>query len=183
MKTYIYTLSDNTGVRYIGKSDVPELRMKDHLKEAKRKRTRKEKWIFSLIESGELPKLEILDIVPLDMWCYFEIYWITQFKAWGFDIVNGTDGGEGSNGFKGKRHTEETKEKCRVAAKKRQSKTRLCGSSNGRSKLTEDQVKEIKKKLFEGVSHANIAREYSISKTSITLIANGKRWKHIIHAG
>jgi DNA-binding XRE family transcriptional regulator len=43
--TFIYTLSDSSGVRYIGKSDFPLERFRYHLKECKKQRTYKEKWI------------------------------------------------------------------------------------------------------------------------------------------
>ena len=90
MKTYIYTLSDDLGIRYVGKSNNPESRLKIHLKECKKKRTHKENWIFSLKQDGKLPILEILDEIDLKDWCFFESYWISQLKAWGFDLLNGT---------------------------------------------------------------------------------------------
>lgn len=111
--TFIYTLSDASGIRYIGKSNNPLYRFKVHLKECKLKRTRKEKWIFSLLEKGNKPILEILEEIEDSNWEHAESFWISQFKAWGFNILNGTDGGDGSNGFKGKTHTEETKQKLR----------------------------------------------------------------------
>ena len=42
-----------------------------------------------------------------------EEFWISLAKSWGFNLTNGTSGGEGSNGFKGKKHSEETKRKLR----------------------------------------------------------------------
>lgn len=175
--TFIYTLSDISGIRYIGKADKPFDRLKDHLKESKKKRTRKEKWIYSLLQKGELPKLEILDEVSYNDWGFFEKYWISQFKAWNFSIINGTEGGEGSNGFKGKKHSEVTKEKCRKAGLTRKRKISLTGEMNGRSKLTLVQVIEIRSKIHLGISRKIIAEEYKISKASVTYIKNGKRWK------
>ena len=116
--TYIYTLSDKSGIRYIGKSNNPFYRFKIHLKECKRKKTRKEKWINSLLKRGELPIVEILEEIEEVNWQFFEIYWISQFKAWGFSILNGTDGGEGSNGFKGRKHSEKSKNKVRKTINK-----------------------------------------------------------------
>ncbi len=116
--TYIYTLSDNTGIRYVGKSNNPYKRLRDHKKECKKRRTHKEKWLYSLFESGCEIKLEILEEISNDNWCEAETYWISQLTAWGFRLVNGTRGGEGSNGFEGKRHSIETKQKCSEAARK-----------------------------------------------------------------
>ena len=178
MKTYIYTLADKTGIRYIGKSDDPFNRLKNHLKDAKKQRTRKEKWIYSLLKKEEKPVLEILDEVEKRDWSFFEKYWISQFRSWEFLIINGTDGGEGSNGFKGKKHTEETKQLCRIASKKRK-KTSLKGEANGRAKLNKNQIDEIKEKIHLGHSRKNIAEEFKISKAYISLLLNGKRWKYI----
>ena len=44
---------------------------------------------------------------------------LSLYKEKGFNLVNGTDGGEGSNGFKGKTHTKETKEKIKNKLKEK----------------------------------------------------------------
>lgn len=134
MTTFIYTLSDSTGVRYIGKSDTPDQRYRGHLKDAKRNKFRKDKWIKSLLAKGEKPILEILDEVPKDNWKLFEMYWIDQFKAWNFDLVNGSNGGEGSDGFIGKKHSEETKLKL---AEKARNQKHLLVSEERKKKLSE----------------------------------------------
>lgn len=180
METYIYTLADSTGIRYVGKSDNPEERFRNHLKECTRCRTKKERWIFSLKQQNLSPVLEILEIVNVTSWSESEMYWIAQLKAWGFNILNGTDGGEGSNGFKGKKHTEETKEKCRLAALKRTTKTSMKGIANKRAKLTEEQVIEIKSLL--DIKSVEFAKKYNVSKTLISEIRNGKKWNHILPA-
>jgi len=36
-----------------------------------------------------------LDEVPEDEWKFWEIYWISQVKQWGFDLTNGNNGGGG----------------------------------------------------------------------------------------
>lgn len=179
METYIYTLSDSSGIKYVGKSNDPLDRLKSHLKDCKKKRTRKERWIHGMLERNELPVLEIIDHVPNNMWSFYESYWISQLKAWGFDLVNGTEGGEGSNGFKGKTHTKETIEKCRSARYKRESETSLTGSNNGNSKLDESKVIEIKKMLDQKISHTKIATIFKVSKVTITHISTGKKWKHV----
>lgn len=137
--TFICTLSDEQGVGYIGKTSNLGKRFKKHLTEAKLKRSIREKWLHSRIVAGAPIFIELLDTVPVDDWVPHEIYWIAQFRAWGFDLVNGTDGGEGSNGFKGRRHTQETKEK--IAQKRAlQVPTSRRGIPNGVEKLTPAQV-------------------------------------------
>lgn len=56
----------------------------------------------------------------------------------------------------------------------------LKGQDNGHSKLTNEQVKEIKEK-YTGVRGqiANLAREYNVSWSLIKLIVTGKNWTHI----
>ena len=94
MKTFIYTLEDprTKEIRYIGKSDNIEKRIKSHITRSKKKKTYLDCWIYSLLENGYKPKIEILDEVNYDEWEYWEIYWIAQFKQWGFKLVNLTKG-------------------------------------------------------------------------------------------
>lgn len=176
--TYIYTLSDeNNKIRYVGKSNNPSLRLKEHLKESKKKKSYKDKWLQSLIEP---PKLLILDEVLEKDWVFWEIYWIEQLRQWGFNLVNGTYGGEGSNGFKGKKHSEETKLKCVEAAKRRKKITNLKGESNGRSKLKEEDVRKIKEMLTQNHSQYKIAKIFRVSRPLIGSIKKGKLWSHIV---
>jgi hypothetical protein len=51
------------------------------------------------------------------------------------------------------------------------------GSANPRSRLTEEQVREIL--AIKGLSHQQIANRYGIARTAITRILNGKRWNHV----
>ena len=53
------------------------------------------------------------------------------------------------------------------------------GELHGRSKLTEKQVIEIRKKRLIGLTLYEIANEYGVSKSIISFIANKKNWKHI----
>ena len=176
-KTFIYTLSDpkTNEIRYIGKTNDLDYRLKKHINESKNKRTHKEKWIDSIILKGLSPIIEILDIVDETEWCFYETYWISQFKTWGFNLTNGTSGGEGSDGFKGKNHSNETKEKCRIAGTK--SSIKILGEKNGRSKLSDNQVEEIKEKVLLGINRQEIATEYNINKKYIYSLITGKRRK------
>lgn len=144
MKTYIYILSDSEGIKYVGKSDSPEKRLKIHLKESKLRRTRKERWINDLLKNKEIPTLEIIDVVDSSDWSFFESYWILQFKSWGIHLLNGTDGGEGSNGFKGKTHSEKTKEKLRELSigKSPTEETRKKISESNKNRIFSDSTKE-----------------------------------------
>lgn len=129
MTTQIYTLTDpNTNeVRYVGKSNNPTKRFYKHYKYCEHK-THKNNWINKLISEGKKPILEIIDVVPINEWVFWEMFWIEQMKVWGFNLVNGTIGGDGSTfgsstSFKkgqeawnkGLEPSDETKEKLRQA--------------------------------------------------------------------
>jgi hypothetical protein len=93
----IYSLDDPiSGLpRYIGKSKNPKLRFLGHCGKTHYRKTHKNNWIASLKKRGLKPILSIVDEVPEDDWKYWEKYWIMQMRAWGFDLVNHTEGGEG----------------------------------------------------------------------------------------
>lgn len=121
----IYTLSDpiTNEVRYIGQTVMSlKMRLGNHIRESRtNKNTYKLNWIRSLEKKGVKPIIELLDE---GIWGETEIYWISQFKQWGFRLVNSTEGGDGvirkktekekkkiSNAHKGKKLSAEHKEK------------------------------------------------------------------------
>lgn len=53
------------------------------------------------------------------------------------------------------------------------------GQSHANAKLSDDEVREIKKKLATGQTNASLAVEFHVSPSTISAIANGKWWKHI----
>lgn len=50
--------------------------------------------------------------------------------------------------------------------------------NNNGSKLTDDDVREIKR-LYSVMTQAAIAKRYDVSKTTIARIINGQRWSHV----
>lgn len=53
------------------------------------------------------------------------------------------------------------------------------GSKNGRSKLTESDVIQIKQLLSQGIKNKEIADKFSISKSVICDIKHKRKWSHI----
>lgn len=53
------------------------------------------------------------------------------------------------------------------------------GTRNGRAKLTDDQVREIRRR-WPGQSQSALAQEFGVSHVSIGLIVNGKTWRHLL---
>ena len=123
--TFIYSLSDpRTGhVRYIGKSNNPKRRLVGgHLPSIhdKRNKTKKRSWLKNVIDSGNRPILEIIDVVSCEEWEFWESYYISLYRSWGFNLTNLTNGGGGSLGGswnKGRRHSVETIEKIKERRK------------------------------------------------------------------
>ncbi len=118
-KTYIYTLSDprNGHVRYVGKSDNPDLRMKMHFRDLNN--TKKESWIKSLLKLNLSPVLDIVDEVPVSDWVFWEMHYISLFKYFGFKLTNGTVGGDGGRVLNIKPISEELRNKFREIARNR----------------------------------------------------------------
>ncbi len=59
------------------------------------------------------------------------------------------------------------------------SKSHNKGSDNPNSKLTPEQVSEIKMYLAKGYKHTDLGQMFNITRKTITAIASGLRWKHI----
>lgn len=53
------------------------------------------------------------------------------------------------------------------------------GEKNGGSKLTENQVLEIKKMIKDGKTGRHIAGQYNVSPATISRIKNNRKWKHL----
>ena len=53
------------------------------------------------------------------------------------------------------------------------------GNKHPMCKLTEENVREIKKLLAQKISHRTLAKQFGIGKTAIGNISKGLKWKHI----
>lgn len=98
-KVFIYSLSTKEEpdiIRYIGKANVIEDRMFRHLQPYYlNEGTYKANWLKSELKKGHTPIIKQIDEVLESEWEFWEQFWIAQFKAWGFNLTNGTHGGEG----------------------------------------------------------------------------------------
>lgn len=56
---------------------------------------------------------------------------------------------------------------------------RQCGSASGMSKLTEDDVREIRRLLRQGLSQAAVGERYGVTQATISSIYLRKTWQHV----
>jgi len=110
--TFIYALKDpDTGeIRYVGKANNPEARLRNHIGKAKEEKNHRANWIKSLMARGKFPVLEIIDESPEDEWPMLEAAYIQFYTEEGCNLVNGTFGGEGLG-----KPTPETRHKMSIA--------------------------------------------------------------------
>lgn len=145
----IYTLKDpiTNEIRYVGKtSNSLTERLQHHFYDLRRSKNKhKINWFKKLENLGLKPIIELLDEVDDNDWKFWERYWISQIKTWGFNLINYLEGGEGftshdvkklwlrkdyrelqtkrmlgdKNPFFGKTHSEKTKEILRTKCPKK----------------------------------------------------------------
>lgn len=122
----VYTLADavNNVVRYVGVTNDLTRRMREHFKNAKLKRNRREKWIFSVLRKKRNVSVEIMATFDTYQEAqYAEIKFIAMYRALGAPIVNVTAGGEGTLGYT---HTAKSKQKIGKASKGRSHRPETC---------------------------------------------------------
>lgn len=167
---FIYTLAHpSTGeIRYVGKTRNPKMRYHNHCNKLHNEKTHKRNWIESLRKQKLKPIMEILDEVLVEEWKYWEKFWISQLKEWGFKLVNHTSGGDGltlgnQTSFKkghklgiGRTVSEETKKKISESKKGRKASKEtklkmsisLKGKNKGR-KMSEETREKVSKTFFK----------------------------------
>ena len=107
----IYGLYDprSDELRYVGKASDFELRLYQHIKDAKAgQKTYRSNWIRSLLELGMIPAIKLLGYSTVNSWQEDEKAWIAKVKKEGANLTNLTEGGEGILGYN---HSEETRNK------------------------------------------------------------------------
>jgi group I intron endonuclease len=92
--TYIYGLYDprTSKIRYVGKADDPQARLKGHIKQAT---GHKRAWFDELLGLGLSPVVVELDVVDVTDWQEAEREWIAYFRGQGTDLLNIAKGGNG----------------------------------------------------------------------------------------
>jgi hypothetical protein len=94
--TYIYGLYEigkEDEIRYIGKTDNPRKRIRDH-KNDKRNTSYKSSWIKSVVSKGSDVGIKVLKVSSQELWKKVETETIKEYRE-KFNLVNLTDGGDG----------------------------------------------------------------------------------------
>lgn len=87
----IYTLSDSTGVRYVGQSRDAEKRFYAHLHQSLSRTTKKDAWITDCRNRGEKITMQVIDRVPENLSNIKEEYWVGHFIIYGTGEMMNTD--------------------------------------------------------------------------------------------
>lgn len=111
----IYTLEDEYGyIKYVGKTHRKlSNRLSEHICNSKKNNDKKSNWIKSLLKDNKRPIINLLDEVDNDNWQFWEQYYISLMKSFGFILKNHTLGGELDN--TGTKWSDETREKQRIS--------------------------------------------------------------------
>jgi hypothetical protein len=151
-KHFIYSLTCDGLVFYIGKTKDIKNRFYLHRKSAKFKRNYKERYINRILSENKSFEIDIIEEVEDGLENFREIYWISEYRKMGYNLCNTSNGGDGGDHWTGKTHSDETKKKLSAIRYKQIEEGmifRLNGEKNGRSKLTDDKVIEMRKLCFQ----------------------------------
>jgi group I intron endonuclease len=207
---YIYTLTDprDLRIRYVGQCSDVKQRFGSHCRKQKGNNYRTN-WLTLLRSLNLKPIMQVIEECDESNWAERETYWIKYYRNLGCDLVNATEGGEGTKGYKlseehsqklhsanignkytlGYKHTEETKQS--IGNKSRGNKHVLgkhwkvskegrynmsLAARGKRSKLTNANVLEIKRKLSLGISINNLVSEFKVARSTISDIKFNRTW-------
>lgn len=194
----MYALVDPTTkkVCYVGKTEQTiKDRLYRHVAAARYGRASEvSQWMRGLLDRELRPTVVLLEQVTLAEADQAEVDWILDFKSQGIELLNQTEGGLGSTGFK---HTEESLNKVRVARakqnftpemiEKRAAKLRGIprplkvrnkignGQRASWDKLTEEDENEIATKYLSGkYTQAQLGESYGVHQTRISQVVRNQ---------
>jgi hypothetical protein len=194
-RVIIYVLIDprNGEIRYVGKTicTLPA-RLSNHIREAKytSRSNHKNNWVNSILKEGYKPIIQDIDFTEEENWEWLEIYWIAQFKAWGFKLVNNREGGQGGEcsfpsskkGKPGRKWSQESKIKASLSHTGRKDpidlilkRSKKCKEyyKHNISKLKGKPNNKISKKVIKLDYNYNFIEEYNSAKEASIKINSG----------
>jgi hypothetical protein len=54
------------------------------------------------------------------------------------------------------------------------------GSDHVKSKLTEEKVKEARRRLASGETQQSVASDFGVNQATIQAVASGRTWRHVV---
>ena len=94
VEIYALKCPDSGKVRYIGKANSTEKRLKSHISDSTRRNTPVYQWIQELIRQGKKPLAETLHITTIEEWPEIEKRTISDYKLKGYELLNLAIGGK-----------------------------------------------------------------------------------------
>lgn len=117
---------------------------------------------------GKETNLEVIDEVPIEEWKFWEIYYIQQFKSWGFKLENKNNGGGGPT-FQ----SEITKNKISKTIKKNKTRgSKISVSNKGRISPMKGKTQNNEWKVYMSNSIKNNKNRGSKISKSLNLLSN-----------
>lgn len=156
IKIYVLKEPDTLRIRYVGiTTKTLKQRLRKHLDNALYTKHNLHlcNWILKYYKNNQLPVIEEIEECVINVWQEREKYWISQFK----DLLNSTEGGEGSFGFK---HSFSSKEKIRQLklGLKQSNETKLKRSKSLKNRIITQEHKE----KISIANRGNIYTKYKI---------------------
>ena len=180
---FIYGLSDprTDEIRYVRKSVSGMTRPRAHLFPSMlRHHNRRVAWLKSLLKEGLKPDIVVLERANAESLPELEKLAIAHYRSMGFDLVNGTDGGEGCTGRKlsedakrrvsearkGKHPSADTKQRMKDAQRARYAENPMPREQIQRmhealSSRTAEEVQAHREKMRDGAARSNRARVWT----------------------
>jgi len=91
---YVLRCPRSGEIRYAGKANNAEQRLKSHLRDAHRRNTPVYCWIRALLADGLTPKIEVVSRSSIESWQLEEKLLIAELRAAGARLLNLAEGGE-----------------------------------------------------------------------------------------
>lgn len=177
----IYSLNDpNTNeVKYVGKTVSPlSKRLSSHYRD--KSHSYKTHWICSLKDENLKPIIKLIEICSEDNWEEREKYWISYYRKI-TNLTNYLDGGQGQQ--KGYKHTDEAKEKIRLASIKNK-KGKFYKGQKFSDEINNKRKIALKKKIYQYDLDGNLIKkwygiidasdELGIDKNNIRSVLTGR---------
>lgn len=168
---FIYSLEYPEGnIRYVGKTIVGlDCRLRNHLIGSNKAKTHKNNWVKKVLREGAKPIIRHIDTVSETEWQFWEQYWISQFRVWGFSLTNTTHGGDGLSGYS---HKSSTKNKQSIRRYEYLRRATKRSWNQGLKNFESDETREKRSNSLKG--HA--VTQEQIEKSRKTRIQKGI-WK------